>query len=206
MLGGIQVVPGGVILAADGRQRKHGERVADELGCYSAVAIEGLFEWEDNHHAVDALLNRAQTAALPGPELRADEPEDGNAEAFDVFGEAEVDLWEVDEDGDIRVVALDRGDQLSILRVDVRRVAEDLGEAHMGDILGTDDALEAGGGHLGAAQPRECGVGETCVQVGYELCAVVIGGGLSGGEEDARVGEDGYGYEFIAACSTASPG
>jgi hypothetical protein len=37
---------------------------------------------------------------LPGPELRADEVDDGNAEAVEFAGEAEVDLGEVDEDGD----------------------------------------------------------------------------------------------------------
>jgi hypothetical protein len=49
-----------------------------ELGIDLAGAIERFFEGEDDHHAVDALLDPAQTAALPGPELRADEPDDGN--------------------------------------------------------------------------------------------------------------------------------
>ncbi len=76
------------------------------FGVDVAVAVEGLFEGEDDHHAVDALLHPAQAAALPGPELRADEVDDRDAEALQLAGEAEVDVGEVDEDGDVGAVAV----------------------------------------------------------------------------------------------------
>ena len=88
-----------------------GEGVADELGVDAAVAVEGLFEGEDDEHFADALLHPAEAAALPGPELRGDEPDDGDAGGVEVSGEAEVDVGEVDEDGDGGLVALDGGDE-----------------------------------------------------------------------------------------------
>ena len=178
----------GVCLARDGRQRQCGEGVADEFGVDVAGAVEGGFEGEDDEHAVDEALHPAQAAALPGPELRADEPEDGDAEALAVHGEAEVDVGEVDEDGERGRVALDGADERAVLRVDVEGVAEDFGEAHVGDVFGADDALLAGGFHGAAAEAGEGGGGDAAVEFGDDLGAVVVAGGFAGGEEDARVG------------------
>ena len=82
--------------AGDGGQGEGGEGVADEFGVARAGAVERGFERKDDQHAVDKPLHPAQAAALPGPELRADKPEDRDAEALAVHGEAEVDVGEVD--------------------------------------------------------------------------------------------------------------
>ena len=80
--GGVEVVVCGVGLAGDGGQGEMGEGVADEGSVDVAVAVERGFEGEDDEHAVDALLDPAEAAPLPGPELGGDEPEDGDVEAF----------------------------------------------------------------------------------------------------------------------------
>ena len=38
---------------------------------------------------------------LPGPELGADEVDDGDAETVEFVGESEMDFGKVDEDGDV---------------------------------------------------------------------------------------------------------
>jgi hypothetical protein len=58
----------------------------------------------------------------------------------------------------------------------------------VGDVFGTDDAVEAGGFHFFAAETEEGGVGVAGVQFGDELRAVVVSAGLTGGEEDTRIG------------------
>jgi len=58
----------------------------DEFSLDAAFAIELLFEGEDDEHAVDVLLHQFDTVFLPGPELRADKEEDGDAEAVQFFG------------------------------------------------------------------------------------------------------------------------
>ncbi len=108
-----------------------------------------------------------------------------------MFGEAEIDVGEVDEDGEGGRVALDGGDEAVVARVDAGRVAEDLGDAHVGDVLGADDALLACRFHLRAAEAGEACGGQAGAQGGDDLRAVVIAGGLPGGEEDARIGRGG---------------
>jgi hypothetical protein len=67
-------------------------------------------------------------------------------------------------------------------------VLDDLGDAHVGDILGADDALLPGRLHLSAAKAKEGGPGVSAGEFGDDLRAVVIAGGLAGGEKDGRVG------------------
>jgi len=160
--------------AGDGGERKLGEGVAGEGGVHAAVAVEGLFEGEDDHHAVDALLHPAETASLPGPELGADEVDDGDVEGFELAGEAEVDVGEVDEDGGLRAVLLNGGDETAIGAVDVGRVADDFRDAHVGDVFGADDTVLTGGFHLTAAEAEEGGGGMAAVELGDDLRSVVI--------------------------------
>jgi hypothetical protein len=121
-----------------------------------------------------------------------------------MFGEAEVDVGEVDEDGDVGTVAFDGRNELAILREDVGHVADDFGEAHVGDVFGANDAGLAGGFHLGAAQAGEGRGGDAVAQFGDDLGAVVVARGFAGGEEDARVGLGGDGYEFTV-CRVSLP-
>ncbi len=74
--------------------------MADEFRLDAALAVELLFEGEDDQHAVDVFLHELDAVLFPGPELRADEEEDGDAEAVEFLGELEVDVGEVDEDGE----------------------------------------------------------------------------------------------------------
>jgi hypothetical protein len=91
-----------------------------------------------------------------------------------VLGEAEVDVWEVDEDGNVRLLLADVADQLAVLRVDEGRVADDFGDAHVGDVFGADDALLAGALHLRAAKTGEAGAWELRQKRMDQRCAVRI--------------------------------
>lgn len=162
--------------------------MADEFSVHAAGAVELGFEGEDDEHAIDEALHPAQTAALPCPELWADEPKDGDAKALAVHSKAEVHVGEVDEDGEIWRRVLDHGDECAILRVDKSCVADHFSEAHVRDIFGTDDAFEACVGHAGSAEASEAGGRDAVAKFGYDLCAVVIARGFASGEEDTRVG------------------
>ena len=165
-----------------------GEGVADEGGVDVAGGVEGRFEGEDDEHLRDALLDPAEAAALPGPELGGDEPEDGDVAAVEFAGEAEVDVGEVDEDGGGGVGLVDVADEPAELGVDVGGVAEDFGDAHVGDVFGADDAGLAGGLHEEAAETGEGGLGESLFQGVDDLRAVEIARGFAGGEKEVRVG------------------
>jgi hypothetical protein len=97
-----------------------------------------------------------------------------------MHGEAEVDVGEVDEDGERWRRALDGADERAVLRVDVEGVAQDFGDAHVGDVFGADDALLAGGFHGRAAQAGEGGGRYTGAEFGDDLGAVVVAGSFTG--------------------------
>ena len=86
--GGVEVVAGGVVVAGDCGEGKFGEGVADEVGGDVAGAVEVLLEWEDDKHAVDALLDPAKASSLPRPELGADEVDDGDGVLLEFAGKA----------------------------------------------------------------------------------------------------------------------
>jgi uncharacterized protein YdeI (YjbR/CyaY-like superfamily) len=167
--------------------------VAGEGGVDVAVAVEGFFEGEDDHHAVDALLDPAEAAAFPGPELGADEVDDGDVKGFEFAGEAEVDVREVDEDGRGGASLFDGRYEAAVGAVDAGGVAKYFGDAHVGYVFGADDALLSGGFHLATAEAEEGGAGVAARELRDDLCAVVIAGGLAGREKDGRVGGDGDG-------------
>ena len=172
--------------------------MADEYGVYGSLLVEGLLEGKDDEHAVDALLDPAETAVLPGPELGADEPEDGNAGAAKVFGKTEVYVGEVDEDGCVGPLLADAADETAVAGVDPGDVTEDFRHAHDGDVFGSDGALLAGGFHGGSTEAGEGGCREVLAQGGDELCAVGVSGGFAGGKEDARM--DGLGDGLVYRC------
>jgi len=114
-------------------------------------------------------------------------------------GEAEVDVREVDEDGDGGTVSADGADEPAVAGIDVGDVAEDLSDTHDGDVFGTDDLMLVLAGHLGSAESCEGGIGETGAECGDDLGAVGVTGGFAGREEDARVGVRGDGLSLSFA-------
>jgi hypothetical protein len=177
----------GVISARDDGEGKFSQGVADESRVDVAVAVELFFKGEDDHHSVYALLDPAKAAVLPGPKLRADEVDHGDVEFLQFAGETEVDVGKVDEDGDVGAVLFDGGDEAAVLAVDVRHVPDDLGDAHVGDVFGPDDAVEAGGFHLLSAQAEAGELRVASPKFDEELGAVVVAAGFAGREEDARI-------------------
>lgn len=176
---------GGVLFARGGWEGKLCEGMADEGGVDSACAVERLLEGEDDHHAVDALLHPAQAAALPGPELRTDKVDDGDVEGFELAGEAEVDVREVDENGGVGVARFDGGYETAVGAVDLRHVPDDLGDAHVGDVFGADDAVHSGLFHLASAETEEGRVWKDRSQRCDDLRPVVVSAGFTSREKDA---------------------
>jgi hypothetical protein len=105
----------------------------------------------------DVFLHQLDAVLLPGPQLRADEEDDRNAQAVELLGQLEVDVGKVDEHGHVGPAVADGLLELAELAVDARQVADHLGDAHDRHIFRADDALEAGGNHAIAAHAEEAG-------------------------------------------------
>ena len=67
-------------------------------------------------------------------------------------------------------------------------MADDLGDAHVGNVFGADDAVVAGCFHFAAAETEEGCVWMATAEFGDDLGAVVIAAGLAGREKDVRIG------------------
>jgi len=178
-LGGIKAELCGVFLAGDAWRVSFGKRMADELRVDATLTVEAFLEGEDDEHLGDALLHPAQAAALPGPELWRDEPDDRNACAMKVLSETEVDVREVDEDGDIGPLLLNGFHQPAIVAKDARDVQQNFCNAHDGDIFGVDDALLADCLHLHAAEAGEDRAGDMLTKGGDDGGAVGVSGGFA---------------------------
>jgi len=188
----------GVVFARDRREGQFGQGMANKCGVDAPGLIELFFKREDDHHPAYALLHPAEAAPLPGPKLWADEVDYGDAEFFQFAGQAEVDIRKVDEDRDIGAMFFDGGDEAAVLTIDVGHVPDHLGDAHVGDVFGTDDAAEAGGFHLFTPEAETGELQMTPAKFGEELGAVVVAAGFAGREKDARVGarDDGTSVDF----------
>ena len=80
-------------------------------------------------------------------------------------------------------------------------MADDFGDAHVGDVFRTDDAGLAGLLHVLAAESGEGGLGKMRAEGGDEGRAVGVSGGFAGGEEDARVGDRSDGFSLAGGGS-----
>ena len=78
-------------------------------------------------------------------------------------------------------------------------MADDFGDAHVGDIFSAYDAVKARGFHLFAAEAEAGNVRMAVSQFGDELCAVMVAAGLAGREKDSRMGwiNDGTSVDFL---------
>jgi uncharacterized protein YdeI (YjbR/CyaY-like superfamily) len=186
-------VDGGVVFAGDGWHWQFHQGMADEGGVDVAGAVEVFFEGEDDHHAGDTLLDPAEATALPGPELGADEVDDRDVQLFELAGEAEVDVGEVDENGDVGATFLDGCDEAPVLAVDVGHMPDDFGDAHVSHVLCADDTVEASFFHFFAAEAEAGEVGVAGAEFGEELGTVVVAAGFTSREKDSRVGGGGDG-------------
>ena len=74
---------------------------------------------------------------------------------MELFCQLEVDVGEIDEDGESRVVGSDGVLEAPEFAVDARQVADDFGDSHDGHVFGPDDGLEAGGDHARTPHPNE---------------------------------------------------
>lgn len=187
---GVERVACGEFIAGACGERFIGEWVADELGVDAVRFVEGLFKGKDDEHVVDVFFYVVDAVFFPGPELGADEEEDGDAQFVEVFCEGEVEVGEVDEDGYCGAALADSGFEAAEFAVDLGQVEDDFGDAHDGDVFAFDDALATCGGHAFAAHSEEGGGevadGGLLLDGVDELGSVVLTAGLACGDEDER--------------------
>src|SRR5258707_13157868 len=75
-------------------------------------AVKLLLKGKDHDHLANVFLDLLYAAGTPGPDLRADEIEHGNAQAMQLSRQSQVEVREVDQDGCVRLAARRFRDQV----------------------------------------------------------------------------------------------
>src|ERR1700693_1400279 len=92
----IKTVLRGISCAIDLRAGKIGERVSDESRVHAAVAVELFFERKDHQRFVPIFSQQAYAALAPGPKLRTNVIDHGNAAFLHLASHAPVERRGVD--------------------------------------------------------------------------------------------------------------
>src|SRR5665213_658714 len=121
--------------------------MSDKFRIHAAFAIKRLLKGKDHKHLADALPYPADAELLPGPELRADKVNDGDAQLFAYTRQTKIHIGKIDQHGDIRLAGADAAHETSILGINARHVTYHFRDTHYGDVFRAHDALTASGFH-----------------------------------------------------------
>src|SRR5271157_4829298 len=126
-----------------------------ELRLDAALAIKLLLEREDHQHPADVVPHLLDSPLLPGPELRTDVVNDGNAALVKFAGEPQIEIGEVDEHRRIGPAPLRLAHHLAKAAIDGWNVLDDLDDADFGDLASVRQQLAAGRAHLLSSDAEE---------------------------------------------------
>src|ERR1700722_3408286 len=150
----IQLVLRGISCAIDLRAGKIGERVSDESRVHAAVAVELFFERKDHQRFVHIFSQQAYSALAPGPKLRTNVIDDGNAAFLHLASHAPVECRGVDDDGQVGPAPIGFRNQPMKKTPDFRQVAENLGNSDDRKLLLVDNCAAARGAHAISPRPK----------------------------------------------------
>src|SRR5579864_1668824 len=151
---------------------------------HAAVAVEPFFKRENNEGLVDVIAEEAYASLAPGPELRRNVVDRGDAAAFHLAGDAPVESGRIDKDGEVRLAAVGFADQALVESQNFGEVTENLGDADDRQVFGIDDGVAPGGAHPVTANAEELERWIEVPQSFDELCTVHFTGRFAGGDQD----------------------
>src|SRR5690349_2530618 len=103
----IEARPPEEFLAGRGRLGATNQRVAHVFDRDSSLSIDGFLEIENAKHLVDARLHLFQPAPPPSPDLRTYKIDNSDASLSELLRQAQVEVWEIDEDSEVGSPAVD---------------------------------------------------------------------------------------------------
>src|SRR5581483_11118294 len=95
----------GKLFTRDLRRRNIGQRMSYITNLNTVLPVKLLLKREDHDHLANIFFDLLDPSGAPGPDLRAHEIEDRNAEPMQFASKAQVEVREVDEHGGIRLAS-----------------------------------------------------------------------------------------------------
>src|SRR5580692_11390855 len=99
--------------------------MADEGRVDSAVVVELFFKGKDHQRFVDIVADKADASLAPGPELRRNVVDHGNATLLHLPSYAPVERRRVNDDGNIGLALVCFVDQMMKQAVDLGQMSYD---------------------------------------------------------------------------------
>src|SRR2546426_466166 len=103
--------------------------MADVGDRYVVVSKELFLEWKDAQQMIDDPPHQGQTTPPPGPDLRGDQINDRDARGLKLGGQAQVKVWRISQDRQVRRMLARRNQQLAVLAIDPGYVRHHLDQA-----------------------------------------------------------------------------
>ena len=181
--GGVKPLRGEKRSAVPGRPREIDQRMTHEGDGDSRLAVERLLEGEDHDHVRDALADRLHPPAAPGPDLRGDVVDDGDAAPLQLAREPEVEVGVVHEDRGGGRVAVHLREHRAEHPSQAPQVTEHLEQAHHRQVADVGEEAAALGPEPVAAEAEHLEGAEPGPQVTDEIPRVEVPRGLTAGHE-----------------------
>ena len=162
------------------------ERVPDPLDRDARALVDLFLEREDDEHAIGNPLHRLHPPRPPGPQLRTDVVDDGNAELAQRVREAEIEIGIVDGDEHIGLQRRRVGDHPAVDAVRARQHARDFQEAGHRQPFEVRHQARARAPELLAAEAGDHGRGIDLEDLAREGAGVHVAGRLAAGDHDAH--------------------
>ena len=138
MVFGKEVGAGGV------RVYKRGERMPYIGSVNMMFAEPGFLEREKAEKLIDQTANDFDPVLAPGPDLRSDQIEDGDVEAFEMTREAEMKIGAIGEERSDRLMALGETHELAVLAIDAWKMADYFRQADDSEARRLDHWFDSG--------------------------------------------------------------
>ncbi len=120
------------------------QRMPHPFHRHASLLVDRRLEGKDDEDPIGNPLHRLHPPGAPGPQLRTDVVDDGNAERPDGGGQPEVEVGEVDGHEDIGTPDAGGVDEPAVHRVRPRQHLQRLGQAGDGEAAIVADEIAAG--------------------------------------------------------------
>ena len=152
------------------------------------LLVDLLLEVKEAEHLVDAVLELPEPPSPPRPDLRTHVVHDADVSLPELLGQAQVEVGEINEHGQLRPATVHLRQQGLEGPVDARQAAEDLGDADHRDGVGIHRGVDAGAAHGFAAAAENLHLTQARAQGRGQLGAIDLAGPLAGHQHEAGLG------------------
>src|SRR5207248_7843383 len=106
LLANVELVLRGILSTLNGWQGKIRQRMSNEDGINTSIAIEPFFEGEDNERLLDVFPQQLYPALPPCPELWTHVVQDGDPTLMHLPGDPPIECGGIDHYGESRFAAI----------------------------------------------------------------------------------------------------